>query len=202
MDLLALSSPTWLHGAAVAVAYLVGAIPFGLLLARLLAGTDVRAAGSGNIGATNVARVAGKKLGAVTLVLDALKGATPVWGARALGLEDGWLGLVALAAVLGHCFPLYLRFRGGKGVATGLGVFIALTPLAAAAGAVCYVGVFAATRTSSLGSFALLGGTLIASAVLAPPWWPLWSLGAIAVVIVARHRENIRRLLGGQEHSF
>ncbi|MFH1808881.1 MAG: glycerol-3-phosphate 1-O-acyltransferase PlsY [Pseudomonadota bacterium] len=202
MDLFELHTPTALDGALVIGAYLLGAIPFGLLLARVLAGADVRAAGSGNIGATNVARVAGKKLGAVTLLLDAIKGLTPVWVARGLGVQDGWLGLVALAAVLGHCYPVYLRFQGGKGVATGLGVFIALSPLAGGIGALSYLGMFAATRTSSLGSFALLGGTLITSALLAPPWWPLFSVIAIAAVILLRHRDNIRRLLGGKEHSF
>jgi len=183
-------------------AYLIGAIPFGLLLARLVARKDVRAAGSGNIGATNVARVVGKKLGAVTLVLDACKGALPVVVARAIGVDDAALGLVAFAAVLGHCFPVYLRFRGGKGVATGLGVFAALTPVAALVGALAYVTAFALLRISSLGSFSLLLGTLITSAILAPPLWPLVAEAMIAVVILGRHRENIGRLLRGQESKL
>lgn len=188
-------------GALVAT-YLIGAIPFGLLVTRLFAGTDVRAAGSGNIGATNVVRVAGKKLGAVTLLLDALKGLLPVLGARALGIDGPWLGGVALAAVVGHCFPIYLRFKGGKGVATGLGAFVALTPLAAAIGAACYVAIFVALRISSLGSMTLLASTLVATSVLYPGWWLLAAEALIAALIVARHRENLVRLIRGQEARF
>jgi acyl phosphate:glycerol-3-phosphate acyltransferase len=188
--------------AALAVAYLVGAIPFGLIVTKLVAGTDVRAAGSGNIGATNVVRVAGKKLGAITLLLDALKGLAPVIGARALHLDGPWLGGVALAAVLGHCFPVYLRFKGGKGVATGLGVFCALTPLAAAIGAACYAAIFALLRISSLGSMTLLATTLLATALIYPGWWLLVTEAVIAALIVARHRENLGRLIRGQEAKF
>jgi len=183
-------------------AYLFGAIPFGLLLASYVAKIDVRASGSGNIGATNVARVAGKKLGALTLILDLLKGLTPVAIARALGVDELALAGVAIAAVIGHCFSVFLRFRGGKGVATGLGVFFAINPITAAAGALGYVLAFALTRISSLGSFSLLAGTIIASAVLAPPYWPLAAEAVIAIIIVSRHHENIRRLLGGSESKI
>ncbi|MBN2359882.1 MAG: glycerol-3-phosphate 1-O-acyltransferase PlsY [Deltaproteobacteria bacterium] len=192
----------WLTPIAVALAYLIGAIPFGLLVTRLLAGADVRTGGSGNIGATNVVRVAGKKLGALTLLLDALKGLLPVLGARALGIEGPWLGGVALAAVAGHCFPIYLGFKGGKGVATGLGVFAALAPLAAAIGAVCYAAIFALLRISSLGSMTLLASTLLATALIDPVWWLLATEAAIAALIVARHRDNLGRLVRGQEAKF
>jgi glycerol-3-phosphate acyltransferase PlsY len=187
---------------AIVAAYLIGAIPFGLIVTRLFVGTDVRASGSGNIGATNVVRVAGKKLGAITLVLDALKGLGPVLGARAVAIDGMWLGGVALAAVLGHCFPIYLKFQGGKGVATGLGVFAALTPIAAAIGAACYVAVFALLRISSLGSLTLLATTLLATALLYPGGWLLAAEAAIAALIVARHRENLGRLVRGQEARF
>jgi len=187
---------------ALGAAYLVGAIPFGLIVTRLFVGTDVRAAGSGNIGATNVVRVAGKKLGAITLLLDALKGLAPVLGARALGIDGPWLGGVALAAVVGHCFPIYLRFKGGKGVATGLGAFVALTPIAAAIGAACYVAIFAALRISSLGSMTLLLTTLVATGLFYAGWWLLVSEAIIAALIVARHRENLGRLIRGQEARF
>ena len=187
---------------AVVAAYLVGAIPFGLIVTKLVVGTDVRAAGSGNIGATNVVRVAGKKLGAVTLLLDALKGLGVVLGARALHVDGLWLGAVALAAVIGHCFPVYLSFKGGKGVATGLGVFCALTPISAAIGAACYVAVFVPLRISSLGSLTLLAATLLATALLYPGWWLLVTEAVIAALIVARHRENLGRLIRGQEAKF
>src|SRR5688500_11562142 len=122
-----------IEAAAVVGSYLAGSIPFGLVVARAR-GVDIRAVGSKNIGATNVARALGKKLGALVLFLDALKGLLPTLVARhALHLDDNLVALVGLAAILGHVFPVWLRFRGGKGVATALGVFAALTPVAAAA---------------------------------------------------------------------
>lgn len=189
-------------GALGLLTYLLGSMPFGLILAKTVAGKDVRDSGSGNIGATNVARVLGKKLGALTLLLDLSKGLLPVWAARAWGLDGLWLGGIALAAVLGHCFPVYLRFHGGKGVATGLGVFIALNPLAAAVGGGAYLLAFLLTHISAMGSFALLAGVVLTSLVLAPPYWPALTQGLIALVVLYRHKENIQRLLGGLEHKF
>lgn len=184
------------------LSYLLGALPFGFILAKYFLGTDVRASGSGNIGATNVARVVGKKLGALTLVLDLGKGLAPVLIARSLGFDGFWLGAIAVAAVLGHCFPVYLRFHGGKGVATGLGVFIALNPMAAALGGLAYLAAFLLTHVSALGSFALLTGVVVTSLFLAPPYWPALTQVLISLVIIYRHKENIQRLLGGQENKF
>src|SRR5271157_5573244 len=134
-------------------AYLLGSIPFGLLFARLIGGKDVRQAGSGNIGATNVARVAGPLPGILTLVFDAAKGAAAVWLAgRFAGHSAGTMMFAGVAALLGHCFPVWLRFKGGKGVATGLGVFAALCPPAALAALLLFVLVVASLRFVSVGS--------------------------------------------------
>src|SRR5918911_5612280 len=141
---------TWLWAAA---AYLSGSIPFGLFIARAASGKDVRTTGSGNIGATNVARAAGRTAAVATLLLDALKGFVPVWVAsRAPGAPALLAPLCAVSAVLGHCFPAWLRFRGGKGVATGLGVALALAPGAALAGAATWAALYAVFRISSIGS--------------------------------------------------
>ena len=176
--------------------YLAGSVPFGLLLARARAGVDVRRAGSGNIGATNVARVAGKKLGLMVLLLDAAKGAVPV-------LASFWLlpdaprlhAAVALAAFLGHVFPVWLRFRGGKGVATALGGLAVLVPGAALAGFCVYALVLALTRVSSLGS--LLGGlsTAAAAFLLERPREYAALAVLLYVLMLFTHRDNLRRLL-------
>lgn len=188
---------TWLL---VAVGYLGGSIPFGLLLAARFAGKDVRAEGSGNIGATNVARVAGKKLGALVLLLDALKGALPVLAAVRLAPDEPLLHVaVGAAAFLGHVFPVWLRFRGGKGVATALGVLLVLLPGAALVGFVTWALVLAVTRVSSLGS--LLGGLLaITSAFLlgAPRPSALLATG-LFLAMLWTHRGNIGRLLKREE---
>src|SRR5512146_2377257 len=138
--------------------YLSGSIPYGYLLTRLVAGVDVRQVGSGNIGATNAARAGGKGLGLVVLALDVLKAVIPVLVARRLlagsPRQDLWEMGVAVAAFAGHLFPVWLRFRGGKGVATGLGIFLILAPWAALAGLVAFVALYAITRISSLGSLA------------------------------------------------
>jgi len=136
----------------VAAGYLAGSIPFGFILAKLVSGKDVRTEGSGNIGATNVARVVGKKLGVVVLLLDAGKGFVPVLVTAQLTHDTAAEGLVCLAALLGHCFPIWLWFRGGKGVATGLGVLLAHRPDVAAVGLVAFALAFAAVRKVSVGS--------------------------------------------------
>jgi glycerol-3-phosphate acyltransferase PlsY len=185
--------------------YLLGAIPFGLVIGKL-AGKDVRQEGSKNIGATNVSRLLGKKLGFVTLVCDCLKGYLPMLVASRL-LHDNpnqefIVSVCGVMAVVGHMFPIYLRFKGGKGVATGLGVFLYLSPLAI----LISLGVFA-------GSVALSGfvsvGSLLASALMV--LW-LWLLGeshivigtaaAVAALIWLKHHENIVRLLKGEEKSW
>jgi glycerol-3-phosphate acyltransferase PlsY len=188
-------------------AYLSGSVPYGLLLTRLLAGVDVRTVGSGNIGATNAARAGGRKLGLLVLALDVAKAVVPILVARAL-LRDApraelSLTAVAVAAFAGHVYPVWLRFKGGKGVATGLGIFAVLAPWAALAGVVAYAGVYGATRMSSLGSLAgtivCCSATFVVRGAASPvPWAGLF----IALVVVWRHRENIRRLLRGEERKM
>ncbi len=185
--------------------YLVGAIPFGLVIGKM-AGTDVRQQGSRNIGATNVSRLLGKKLGFLTLVCDVLKGILPMVMASAILAETEGRELVICScgvfAVLGHMFPVYLRFNGGKGVATGLGVFLFLSPLMILVSLVVFVATVSITGFVSAGS-------LLASG-LAPLW--LWLFGAgkvkivtalvVAVLIWMKHHENIGRLLRGEEKSW
>ena len=188
-------------GLLVALGYLCGSVPFGLLLARRFAGKDVREAGSGNIGATNVARVAGKKLGAVVLLLDALKGALPVLAARLLVEGQWWHAGVAIAAVLGHVFPPWLKFKGGKGVATAAGVLAVLLPYSAAAGFAVWALVMLGWRVSSVGS--LLGAAVavgLAFALGAPLEYRALA-GALVVLIVFTHRENVKRLLARSENK-
>ena len=188
-----------LHVALLVGAYLLGAIPFGLLVVRRTAQVDVRRVGSGNIGATNVARAAGKKVAALVLLLDVLKGLAPALVARVATDDPAWTAAAGFAAFVGHCFPIYLRFRGGKGVATALGVVLALVPLAALAGAAVYAVIYKAFRVSSLGS---LSGALVATTVaflLAPSPAYAWAVVGMVVVIFARHGGNIRRLVRREE---
>ncbi|MGC3998889.1 MAG: glycerol-3-phosphate 1-O-acyltransferase PlsY [Anaeromyxobacter sp.] len=193
----------------VAFGYLCGSIPFGVVLGRLVAGVDPRTMGSGNIGATNVARAGGKKLGAVVLLLDALKALLPILLARWLlsgaapAEAEAWTMGVAVAAFVGHLFPVWIGFKGGKGVATGLGIFLVLAPWAALAGVVAYAAVYLATRTSSLGSLTgtavcCAGTFLLLGASRPAPWAGL----VIALLVVLRHRENIRRLVMGEEKKM
>jgi glycerol-3-phosphate acyltransferase PlsY len=188
----------------VAAGYLAGSIPFGYVLGRFLLGVDVRTVGSGNIGATNVARAGGRKLGVAVVLLDAAKAVVPILVARRLlgpgpGAE-GWVVAVALAAFVGHLFPVWLRFRGGKGVATAFGIFLVLAPWGALAGAIAWGVAYAATRISSVGS---LAGTAVCTGTafaLAGPRRPVsWAALVLALLIVLRHRDNIRRLLSGEE---
>ncbi len=196
-------------------AYLVGSIPFGLLVARLVKGVDIRQVGSGNIGATNVARSIGKPWGMAVLILDALKGLLPtlLFPAITLGSSDPNLKHVqvfcGLAAILGHMFPCWLRFRGGKGVATALGVVVVLVPIGSLTAAGVFVLSFAIWRIVSLSSiFAALSFAAFGMWNL----WPTpfstktWSLAAfslaIPLLIIARHRTNISRLLRGEEQPF
>jgi acyl phosphate:glycerol-3-phosphate acyltransferase len=199
----ALSQPLVLGLAA--AGYLAGSVPFGLILAKLVAGKDVRQSGSGNIGATNVARVVGKKLGVVVLVLDALKGFVPVFIASRMsasfpsGTGEFVEGCVAFAAVVGHCFPLWLKLRGGKGVATGLGVLLAHRPEVAAVGLVAFAIGFAVVRRVSVGSMLAAVAVVGAIVYFGPHDVSVAPLAACALVIVARHHGNIRRLISGKE---
>jgi acyl phosphate:glycerol-3-phosphate acyltransferase len=183
-----------------AIAYLIGSIPFGLILTRLLKAGDLRTIGSGNIGATNVLRTGRKGLALATLFLDALKGALAVWAAYRFFGPD--MAVVAgLGAVLGHCFPLWLSFRGGKGVATAAGVALALTPLTFFMVLALFALTVALTRYVSLGS-------IVAALALIPIAWALGSVQAaqlyvlIALVILLKHTGNIRRLLRGDENKL
>jgi glycerol-3-phosphate acyltransferase PlsY len=192
-------------GAVLVVAgYLAGSIPFGVVLGRTVLGVDVRKVGSGNIGATNVARAGGKGLGVLVLALDAAKAIVPILVARRLldgaPRAEAWTVAVAIAAFVGHLFPVWLKFHGGKGVATGLGIFAVLAPWAAVAGVAAYAIAYAVTRISSVGS---LAGTLVCMAgafVTHGGSSPVsWAGLVLAALIVLRHRDNIRRLARGEE---
>lgn len=177
--------------------YFLGSIPFGLLLARAR-GIDLRAVGSGNIGATNVLRTGDKKLAAATLLLDAGKGALAVWLATRFGDASVIPVAAGAAAFVGHVFPVWLKFRGGKGVATLLGVTLAVLPVAALVFAVVWLAVAAATRLSSLGGMlAAIAVPITALGVDRPDLAP-W-LAAMVVLLLVMHRENIGRLLKGTE---
>lgn len=189
----------------VGLAYLLGSIPFGYLLVRLLRGEDVRQTGSGNIGATNVSRTS-LALGIVTLVLDATKGLAAVSLARVLFPGSYTLaGVAALSAIVGHLFPFWLRFRGGKGVATGIGTWISLAPKSVVAAVAVLVAAVALFRYVSLGSIA-------AAALLPLLAWAmndyhqtpalLASMVISSLLIIAKHRSNVRRLLAGTEGRF
>jgi len=187
-------------------AYLLGSIPFGVVVARAR-GVDLRGVGSGNIGATNAARALGKKLGALVLLLDALKGFAPVLAARLVLARaphaDCLVATTALLAFAGHLFPLYLRFRGGKGVATALGVFLALSPLAALGAFAIYALTYVVTRISSLGSLTAAAAFVPLLYFLSARNRVLTALAAVIVVaIVASHHENLRRLLRREERRL
>ena len=182
---------------ACAAGYLMGSVPFGLLLARAVGAGDLRQQGSGNIGATNAMRAGGPWLGGATLILDAGKGAAAVLGARALGGETA--GLVAGgAALVGHVYPVWLRFRGGKGVATMLGVSAAALPLAGAVFAGVWIAGAGLTRVSSVGGIAGAASAPMSAAV-AGAAGPLPLLAGMAALVVLRHRANIARLIAGTE---
>ncbi len=185
--------------------YLLGAIPFGLLLSRGT-GVDIRKQGSGNIGATNVARLLGRKLGILTLLLDVLKGFVPIWLAGRFLVADPHHNLVVAlcgaATVLGHMFPVYLGFRGGKGVATGLGVFLYLEPLAVLYSLLVFVTAVVLSGFVSLGSLLAALSFPLWLYLLGTPAWTLWLAGFVVIMIWIKHHENIRRLLNGTEKSW
>ncbi len=180
-------------------AYVAGSVPFGVLVARLK-GVDLRTVGSGNIGATNVARALGKGWAVAVLAGDAAKGFVPVFVGRRLGLPAGAVAAAGLAAIVGHMFTIFLRGRGGKGVATSLGVALALSPAAALIGFGVYILVYLTTHLSSLGSLLGVWTFSVGFVVWRRPPWPLWvlALGGAALVTL-RHRQNIGRLLRGEE---
>ncbi|HET9283353.1 MAG TPA: glycerol-3-phosphate 1-O-acyltransferase PlsY [Candidatus Angelobacter sp.] len=201
------------------MAYLLGSIPFGYLLVRIFRGQDIRLSGSGNIGATNVVRSGAKGLGIATLVLDALKGSLAVglasWFAASKYNDCGdfvafhcvntlpFLSTAALFAVLGHMFPVWLKFKGGKGVATALGVFCVLFPKAVLVSLAIFILVVAITRFVSLGSIlAAIFFPIAAYFLLKPDAVSLTLSSLIALLVVLKHHQNISRLLAGTENRF
>ncbi len=180
-------------------AYLIGSLSSAIMLCKLAGLPDPRTQGSGNPGATNVLRFGGKKLAATVLIIDVIKGVVPVVIAIFLDLEQSWIAATALAAFLGHLFPLFFQFKGGKGVATALGGFLALNPAMAGIVLLSWLAVFILTRISSLSA--------IIAALLAPVYslWFLdnitarWIVLVMAVLLVGRHHGNIKRLLSGEE---
>jgi glycerol-3-phosphate acyltransferase PlsY len=189
-------------------AYLLGSIPFGLLLGKLFGARDVRKAGSGNIGATNVARVAGPLAGILTLLLDAAKGAfAVVLAARLSDQSSTWMMIAGLCALIGHCFPTWLGFRGGKGVATAAGVFGALCPLAFLGAIILFLLVVAYWRFVSLGSISAAAAMPLLIYFFwaphhAPPYIVTFGALAAAILIVYKHDANIQRLVQGDEPKF
>jgi len=182
---------------ALVLGYIAGSIPFGLILTRIAGAGDLRAIGSGNIGATNVLRTGRKGLAAATLLLDLLKGLLVVIAARALFPGEGDV-YAALGAVLGHCFPVWLGFRGGKGVATLAGVCFGLAWPIGLVYAVLWLGLLATVRISSVGGMSAAIGAPIAALLLGYPQFVL-ALALLAALVVWKHRENIARLRKGTE---
>src|SRR5580692_87868 len=191
-----------------AAAYLLGSIPFGLVLGKLFGSADVRKAGSGNIGATNVTRVAGPLAGILTLLLDAAKGAVAiVLAARLSDQSSTWMMIAGLCALVGHCFPVWLGFRGGKGVATAAGVFLVLSPLSFLGAALLFFLVVLYWRFVSLGSIAAAAAMPLLIYFFwaphhAPPYAVTFGSLAAALLIVYKHDANIQRLVQGDEPKF
>jgi glycerol-3-phosphate acyltransferase PlsY len=185
------------------VAYLIGAIPSGVVLTRLSGADDIRQSGSGNIGATNVYRVAGKRLGILTLLADMLKGLLPMLGLTLWSeFSDVQLGMVAVALFIGHCFPIYLRFKGGKGVATALGIYLVLSPASIGVVLLLFAGVLWKWRYVSLASISA-AGTLPLLVYLFESSLPLVvATVVIATAVIWRHSSNIKRLCDGTENRF
>jgi glycerol-3-phosphate acyltransferase PlsY len=189
----------WLFGTLI-LSYALGSIPFGLLLSRMFGVGDLRKVGSGNIGATNVLRSGHKWLALATLILDAAKGISAVWLATYIYNAE-FAPIAGLFAVIGHVFPVWLQFKGGKGVATAIGVFFAINWLLGLSICVIWVCVFAITRFSSLSSIFSIGYSSVAAYVFDNYLTAILCLN-IAALIIFTHRHNIKRLVEGTEHSF
>ena len=189
---------------AVLLAYLIGSVPFGLLIVRLMTGKDVRQSGSGNIGATNVLRTTGRAAGILTLILDIAKAFFAVWLAdRLSGGSIIWTSFAALAVLLGHAFPVWLKFQGGKAVATFAGAFAWLTPVPLLAVGLIFVLVVAWTRYLSLGSIVAAGLFPLGCWMILHPDWPVLAAAVGgAVLVIWRHRSNIERIRAGNENVF
>ena len=204
----------------VIAAYLIGSIPFSYLVARLAKGTDIRHEGSHNVGATNVIRTAGKVPGVIALLLDLAKGYAAVEMARwivsgpdwpfaapsssPLHSRELWIALAGLIAVLGHMFPVWLRFHGGKGVASATGVFLALDPRVVVAGAIVFLIVILVTRFVSLASILAAASVPLFFRFLVPdsPFWRIMISIVIAIIVITKHHSNIARLTQGTERRM
>jgi len=186
--------------------YLLCAVPFGLVLAKIFGKQDIRQAGSGNIGATNAARVLGKKFGLATLILDGIKGAIMVIAARYLFVNiqhlNIFLVVVGMVAVLAHTFPIYLNFKGGKGVATSLAVLLAINPSIGLFGCLAWIIIFAITKTSAIASLSSILITTFSTFYLRCFGEEILLSIFLMVLIFIRHRENIERILKGKEYQF
>lgn len=186
----------------IAFAYFIGSIPFGLLFGRLLADVDVREFGSGNIGATNVNRVLGRKLGAFTLMADVLKGLVPVVLAQILlgdPLQAAWVGV---AAFIGHVFPIYLKFHGGKGVATAFGVILPIAFWSGIIGLVVWILVVRISKVSALGALVASLTIPITAFFLSNDWRLAAILLGMMAIVIYRHKENIQRMKVGKENAL
>ena len=191
----------------VLIAYFLGAVPIGLLIAKIYGHPDIRREGSGNIGATNVARVVGKKQGLITLIGDISKGAVPVLLAMWLIGTDTltkqfWIALIGFSSFLGHIFPIYLKFRGGKGVATATGVFFAISPLAVVFDLLIFLFVVWRFRYVSLGSLSAAFAMPFLLFIISVKKAYISLSILMAILIFYRHKENIRRLLKGEENRL
>jgi glycerol-3-phosphate acyltransferase PlsY len=188
----------WLVG----TAYVIGGIPFAFVLARRWGGTDVRYSGSGNIGATNVLRTTGMSVALAVLALDMSKGYLVMFAARSLGADQVAQGMVAAAVVAGHIFPVWLKFRGGKGVATACGAFAVLAPISALLAVVIFAVVVGLTRYVSLGSMA--AALALAPAAIATASSPTVAASAlvVSILVLFRHTSNVRRLYAGRERRL
>lgn len=185
----------------ICAAYLIGSIPTGLLLGKAY-GIDVRNEGSGNIGATNLYRTVGRKVGIITLIGDCLKGLLPVLFVTFSGVPPEFAAWVGLAAFCGHVYSVFLKFKGGKGVATALGVFLALAPLAVAIAIVLFAVLMFAWRYVSLGSISAAAAMPVAVYFLGGTRTVIAVTVVIAAIVIIRHHENIRRLIAGTENKF
>ena len=185
------------------VIYLIAAVPTGIVLARVMGYEDVRDKGSGNIGATNVYRVAGKLAGVLTLAGDILKGFLPLLACKTwLAPTSAQLGIACAMAIVGHCYPVYLKFSGGKGIATALGIFLVMSPIAVLGAAIVFGITVATTRFISLGSVLAAMSAPLLVLMLNQPQPIFLATLFIAALIVWRHRSNIKRLMDGAEDRF
>lgn len=189
---------------ALVIAYLLGSIPFGYVLVKWRTGGDVRTAGSGNIGATNVLRTTGRGAGIATLLLDIAKGYVAVWIVGSLTENsEVWMSAAALAVMAGHAYPVFLRFHGGKAMASFVGAFLRLTPLPLVAVLIVFLGVAGWSRHVSLGSIVAAGTFPLAIWLILQAPWPILGASIIAAgFIIYKHSSNIRRLHSGSEHVF